>query len=103
MDFLLDSVAEENTINILTWNAIRILYPKLSPTKTSSKLAKAQGSILTSYGKIQLYLVPTQIIEQTKLLIKHFKQTFHITDKKPNLVAVPFITKYILTRNILNS
>ena len=34
---------------------------------------------------------------------KPFKQTFHITDIKHNIIGIPFITKYIPTINILNS
>ena len=34
---------------------------------------------------------------------KPFKQTFHITDIKHNIIDIPFINKYILTTNILNS
>ena len=34
---------------------------------------------------------------------KPFKQTFQITDIKHNIIEIPFITKYIPTRNILNS
>ena len=42
-------------------------------------------------------------MEQKKLLTKPFKQTFHITDIKHNMVGIPFISKYIATINILNS
>ena len=42
-------------------------------------------------------------MEQNKILNKPFKQTFHITDIKQNIIGIPFITKYILTTNILNS
>ena len=42
-------------------------------------------------------------MEQNKFLRKPFKQTFHITDKKHNIVGKRFITKYIPTINILNS
>ena len=42
-------------------------------------------------------------MKQSKLLTKPFKQTFHITDIKHNIVEIPFITKYIPTFNILNS
>ena len=41
-------------------------------------------------------------MEQNKLLSKPFKQTFHITDIKQNIIGIPFITKYIPTINILN-
>ena len=34
--------------------------------KTASKLATAQGSALTNYGKIQLFLVLTRTMEQNK-------------------------------------
>ena len=34
---------------------------------------------------------------------KPFKQTFHITDIKHNIIGIPFITKYIPTINILIS
>ena len=42
-------------------------------------------------------------MEQTKILNKPFKQTFHITDIKDNIIRIPFITKYIPKINILNS
>ena len=103
LEILIDSGAESNIINIPTWNEIRLLHPNLKPLETSSKLATAQGSMLTNYGKIQLFLVPTRTMEQNKILIKPFKQTFHITDIKHNIIDIPFITKYIPTINILNS
>ena len=71
--------------------------------KTASKLATAQGSTLTNYGKIQLFLVPTKTMEQNKLLHKPLEQTFHITDIKHNIIGIPFFTKYIPTINILDS
>ena len=98
--FLIDSEAESNIINIPTWNEIRTLHPNLQPLKTSSKLATAQGSTLINYGNIQLSLVPTRTMEQYKILNKPFKQTFHITDIKHNIIGIPFITKYIPTINI---
>ena len=103
IDFLIDSGAESNIINIPTWKEIKILYPQLIPFKTTSRLATAQGSILTNYGKIQLFLVPTRTMEQNKLMSKPFKQIFHITDIKHNIIGTPFITKYIPTINFLNS
>ena len=75
IDFLIDSGAESNIINIPTWNKIRLLHPHLKPLETSSKLATAQGSTLLNYGKIQLFLVPTRTMEQNKILNKPFKQT----------------------------
>ena len=42
-------------------------------------------------------------MEQNKLITKHFKQTFHITGIKHNIVGIPFTSKYIATINILNS
>ena len=42
-------------------------------------------------------------MEQSKILNKPFKQTFHITDIKHNIIGTPIITKYIPTINILNS
>ena len=71
--------------------------------KTASKLATAQGSTLVNYGKIHFFLVLTRTMEQNKNLNKPFKQTFHITDIKHNIIGIPFITKYIPTINILNS
>ena len=103
IDFLIDSGAESNIINIPTWNEIKTLHPNLTPLETSSELAKAQGSTLVNYGKIQLFLVPTSTMEQNKIFNKPFKQTFHITDIKHNIIGIPFITKYIPTKNILNS
>ena len=79
------------------------MHPNLTPLETSSKLATAQGSTLVNYGKIQLFLVPTRTMEQNKVLNKPFKQIFHITDIKHNIIGIPFITKYIPTINILNS
>ena len=55
IDFLIDSGAESNIINFLTWNEIKILHSNLLPLKTTSKLATAQGSSLTNYRKIQLF------------------------------------------------
>ena len=101
IDFLIDSGAESKNINITTWNEIRILHPKILPFKTTSKLATAKGSTITNDGKIQLFLVPTRIMEQNKLMSKPFKQTFHISDKIHNWNS--FIFKYIPTKNILNS
>ena len=69
IDFLIDSGAESNIINIPTWNEIKTLHPNLTPLETSSKLATAQGSTLVNYGKIQLFLLPTRTMEQ------NFKQT----------------------------
>ena len=103
IDFLIDSRAESNIINIPTWNEIKTLHPNLTPLETSSKLATAQESTLVNYGKIQLFLVPTRTMEQNKNLNKPFKQKFYITDNKHNIIGIPFITKYILTINILNS
>ena len=42
-------------------------------------------------------------MEQSKILNKPFKQTFHITDIKHNIIGITFTTKYIPTINILNS
>ena len=103
IDFLIDSGAESNIINIPTWNEIKTLHPKLTPLETSSKLATAQGSTLINYGKIQLFLLPTRTMEQSKILNKPFKQIFHITDIKYNIIGIPFISKYIPTINILKS
>ena len=103
IDFLIDSGAESNIINIPTWKEIKTLHPKLTPLATSSKLATAQGSTLVNYGKIQLFLLPTRTMEQNKNLSKPIKQIFHITDIKHNIIGIPFISKYIPTIKILNS
>ena len=42
-------------------------------------------------------------MEQNKILNRPIKQTFHITDIKHNIIGIPFITKYIPAKNILNS
>ena len=60
IDYLIDSGAESNIINIPTWNEIKSLHPKLTSLETSSKLATAQGSTLVNYGKIQLFLLPQE-------------------------------------------
>ena len=88
IDFLFDSGAESNIINIPTWNEIKTLHPKLTPLATSSKLATAQGSTLVNYGKVQLFLLPTKTMEQNKNLNKPFKQIFHITDIKHNIIGI---------------
>ena len=103
IDFLIDSRAESNIINIPTWNEIKTLHPKLTLLAIFSKLATAQGSRLVNYGKIQLFLLPTRTMEQNKILSKPFKQIFHITDIKHNIIGIPFISKYIPTINKLNS
>ena len=103
IDFLIDSGAESNIINIPTWNEIKTLHPNLTPLETSIKLATAQGSTLVNYGKIQLLLLPTRTMEQNKILNKPIKQIFHITDIKHNIIGIPFISKDIPTINILNS
>ena len=74
IDFFIDSGAESNIINIPTWNELKNLNPKLIPFKTISRLATAQGSTLTNFGKIQLFVVPTQTMEQNKLLSRPFKK-----------------------------
>ena len=74
IDFLTDSGAESNFINIPTWNGIQILHPKLFPLKTSSKLATSQGAGLKNYGKIQLLLSPIQTRGQ-KIFFKQTVQT----------------------------
>ena len=71
--------------------------------KTTRRLATAQGSTLTNYGKIQLFLVPTRTMEENKLMSKPIEQTFHITDIKHEIIGIKLITKYIPTINILNS
>ena len=68
IDFLIDSGAESNIIKIPTWNEIKTLHPKLTPLETSSKLARAQGSTLVNYGKIQIFLLPTRTMEQNKIV-----------------------------------
>ena len=103
INFLIDSGAESNTINIPTWNEIKTLHPNLTPLETSSKLATAQGSTIVNCGKIQLFLLPTRTMEQNKTLSKPFKQIFHITDIKHKIIGIPLISKYIPTFNILNS
>ena len=42
-------------------------------------------------------------MEQNKLLNELFKQTFHITDIKHNIIGISFIIKYIPNINILDS
>ena len=42
-------------------------------------------------------------MKQNKILNKPFKQIFHITDIKHNIIGIPFISKYIPTINILKS
>ena len=76
IDFLIDSGAESNIINIPTWNEIKTLHPKLTPLATSSKLATAQGSTLVNYGKIQLFLLPTRTMEQNKILNHQLNKYF---------------------------
>ena len=46
---------------------------------------------------------PQEQWSKIKILNKPFKQIFHITDIKHNIIGIPFISKYIPTKNILNS
>ena len=72
---------------------IKDILIKYSQMKKPSKLATAQGSTLVNYGKIQLFLLPTRTMEQNKILNKPFKQIFHFTDIKHNIIGIPFISK----------
>ena len=85
------------------WNEIQTIHSKVSPSKTASKLATAQGSSLPNYGKIRLFLVPTRTREQKLTFKKPFKQTFHRTDIQHNIVGIPFTTKNIPYTFILKS
>ena len=42
-------------------------------------------------------------MEQNKLMSKPFKQTFHTTDIKHNIIGTPFISDYMPTNIISNS
>ena len=46
---------------------------------------------------------PREQWNKTKLKKKPFKQKFHMTHIKHNIIGIPFISKYIPTINILNS
>ena len=70
-DFLIDSGAESNIINIPTWNEIKTLHPKLTPVKTTSRLATAQGSTLT---KFNFSLSPLKQWNKINFSINHFKK-----------------------------
>ena len=80
MDFLIEPGAESHIKNNPTWNEIQTLGPNLLPSKTSRRLATAQGSILTNFGKNSITLCSHSNNGTNKLLNKSFKQTFHITD-----------------------
>ena len=82
IDFIIDPGAEPSIFNVLTWNEIHSLKPKLPLSKTSINLATAQGTSFTNYGKIQLALLPPRTMEKTKLPIKPFKQFFCIIHYK---------------------
>ena len=64
IEFLIDSGAKSNIYNLPTWKEIQTL--RISSSKSSSKLASAQESSLINYGKIRLYLVSNQTMEQNK-------------------------------------
>ena len=53
--------------------------------------------------KNQIFLLPTQTMEQNFFLHKRFELVFRITDIKHNIVGIPVITKYIPLLNILKS
>ena len=89
--------------NRLRSNQILLSFPQLLPSKTSSKLATAQGSNLTNFGKLQLLLVLTGAMEQNKLLTKLFKKNSISQIKKPNILGIPFFINHITTIIILNS
>ena len=50
LDFLTDSGAESNSINIPTWNEVQILPPTFSPSDLFSNLATARGTSSAIYG-----------------------------------------------------
>ena len=60
IDFLIDSGAESNIINIPTWNEIKTLHPNLTPLETSSKLATV------NYGKSNYSLFPQEQWNKTR-------------------------------------
>ena len=64
IQFLIDSGAETIINSNPTWNETRNRHPKHLSNKTYSKLATAQGTSLTTFGKIQLSLIPTRTMEQ---------------------------------------
>ena len=53
--------------------------------------------------KKQLLLVSFRTMGQSNFMSKTFKQSFHITDIKHNIIGIPLVTKYIPTIKILNS
>ena len=53
--------------------------------------------------KSNFSLFPLKQWNRKNVLSKPFKQTFHVTDIKHNIIGIPFITKNIQTINILNS
>ena len=96
-------MAENQTLLKSLLGKFKLYIQKVSSSETSVKLATAQGASLTNYEKCRLPLIPTRTMEQNKLLHKSFEQIFHKTDIKHNIVRIPFITKYIPTKNNLNS
>ena len=66
IDFLIDSGAESNIINISTWNEIKTLHPNLTPLETSCKLATAQRSTL----------VPQEQWNKTRFRTSHLNKLF---------------------------
>ena len=58
------------------------------------ELATSQESSLKTYGKFQLYLVPTRTMEQNRLLNKPFEQKLHITDIKHSIIGIDFHYQY---------
>ena len=47
--------------------------------------------------------IATKTMEQNKLFSKPFKQTFHITNIKHNIIGIPFNNKYKTIFSIIDS
>ena len=77
--------------------------PKINTLQNNKQTSNRTRINLNKLRKTQLFLVPTRTMEQNKLMSKPFKQTFHISDIKNNIIGLPFITQYIPTIKILNS
>ena len=96
---------EEEELNIIytsIWIDIQNLHTKLSPSKTSSKIATAQCTSLTSFAKYNCPLSQLDM-EHNNLLHTPLRQIFHITYINHKIVGISFLNTFqVLTSLVVN-
>ena len=93
IDFLLDSGATLNILNIDTWNEIE-KHHKLQLKTPTFVLSANNYSKMDSNGKFKLTLYP-DLTENKNLKNTSFTLTFHVSITKFNILGTPFLDKYV--------